>query len=640
MPPWNRRRATARQGPDEIPGYRDLERVGHGGFSVVYRAHQEALDRLVALKLLTTEFFDEKAHRRFLREVRLTTRLTGHPHVVTVLDVGMTRLGRPYIAMEYFERGSLADRLEVQGPMPAAEVADVGVKVADALAAAHDLGILHRDVKPQNILVSRFGEPALADFGVACLISSLDMSTRTDALTPYHASPEVLEGTDPTPATDVYSLGSTLYQLLTGRPAYRHDSGGGIAPLLLRVLNEPPPPITRPDVPPALSEAIVRAMAKQPTDRYGSAAEFAAALRASLGPALPAVPNATRGTAPGETASPVRGGPPRSPGVASGARTTRDLRSLRDTTSPSPPPGSVTAPPPEPSGAPAAGAAAAPGLIADAGAGAGPVASAGVASAPGLIADAGAAPGLAADAGAIPAPPAVTPGTAAWMTPPAGQGTPAGTGDGVIAPGPGPLIPGMPAAVPPAAGEPPGRELPGAGPNETVMRPGRAPSAPDAAAQHRSKRNYLIAGAAVAVAAAGLAAGLTLRHDHGVPARPRPSATRAAPPASPVPPAALAAAAPTRLRVTDGGSYVLLRWKLRPGPRYPLFVQVSPVGSHSTLRSAGAGTRSMSVTGLRPGTGYCFKVGAVLQFADPSVLAWSGPACIRGAVAATSATPG
>ncbi len=261
----------------EIPGYRVLEPVGRGGFSVVYKAHQEALDRVVALKVLTVEPADDRVRQRFLREVRLTTRLSGHPHVVTVLDAGMTTSARPYIAMDYFESGSLHDRLEAQGSLPAADVTAIGAKIGGALSAAHQLGILHRDVKPQNILVSRFGEPALADFGVALLVSSPGSTGRTEALTPCHAAPEILQGAEPSAAADVYSLGSTLYELLAGWPAYQQD-GQGIAQLITRIVNEPPPPLTRPDIPEPLRAAVLRAMSRDPAERFGTAAAFVAAL--------------------------------------------------------------------------------------------------------------------------------------------------------------------------------------------------------------------------------------------------------------------------------------------------------------------------------------------------------------------------
>jgi tRNA A-37 threonylcarbamoyl transferase component Bud32 len=261
-----------------VPGYRALRPVGRGGFSVVYRAYQEQLHREVALKVLSVEFVDAPVRRRFLREVKLTSRLAGHPHVVTVLDSGLTNTGRPYLAMEYFERGSLRDRLASEGPLPVTDVLRIGIKICGALAAAHAEGFLHRDVKPQNILISRYGEPALADFGTARLTDAMDVSARTEALTPFHAAPEVLQGRPPTPACDIYSLSSALFQALTGKPPYQSDEGG-IAALLLRILRDEPPPVARADVPAALVAVLHRALAKEPADRYPSAVDFAEALQ-------------------------------------------------------------------------------------------------------------------------------------------------------------------------------------------------------------------------------------------------------------------------------------------------------------------------------------------------------------------------
>ncbi|WP_067457670.1 serine/threonine-protein kinase [Actinomadura macra] len=263
---------------EDVPGYRVLEQVGEGGFSVVYRAHQERLDRMVALKVLSISAVDDAAMRRFQRECKITGRLSGHPNIVTVLDTGTTRSGRPYIAMEYFEHGALTDRLAREGPLPLAEVLRIGVKMAGALAATHETDVLHRDVKPQNVLVSRYGEPALADFGIARLVDSFD-ATHTQAFTPHHAAPEVLEGRPPGVGADIYSLGSTLYQLLAGQPAFKGPPGEGIALLMLRILNDAPPPIPRPDVPPQAADAIARSMAKTPEQRFASAVEFAQRLQ-------------------------------------------------------------------------------------------------------------------------------------------------------------------------------------------------------------------------------------------------------------------------------------------------------------------------------------------------------------------------
>ena len=264
---------------ETVPGYRDLARIGHGGFSVVYRAVQESFERDVALKVLTVGT-DEEARRRFMREVRLAGRLSGHPHVVTILDAGSTVSGRPYLAMDLYDGGSMKERLRRSGPLPAAETAMVGAKIADALAAAHSLGVLHRDVTPNNILVSRFGEPALADFGVSCLLDGASSASVMDIFSPQHAAPELMTRGVPTASSDVYALGSTLYQLLTGRPPFGGDTRD-VRSIMFRVVSEPPP---RPECPelPELADAIVRALAKEPEDRFPDAAEFARTLRALI----------------------------------------------------------------------------------------------------------------------------------------------------------------------------------------------------------------------------------------------------------------------------------------------------------------------------------------------------------------------
>lgn len=269
-------------GPEAVPGYTDLRRIGSGGFSTVYQARQEGLDRTVALKVLAVEFVDTQVRRRFLREVRLASQLTGHPHVVSVIEAGQTGAGRPFIAMEFYSRGSLADRLAAEGPLPAAEVAAIGVKIATALTSAHELGIVHQDVKPQNILISRYGEPALADFGTARLTAGFEQTVSTTEFTLHHAAPEVLRGEPGSPQSDVYSLGSTLYHLLSGRPPFA-DQGDGVAGMLLRAVSEPVPAIRRTDVPEELVAVVLTAMAKDPAVRYPTAAHLGLALEAVMG---------------------------------------------------------------------------------------------------------------------------------------------------------------------------------------------------------------------------------------------------------------------------------------------------------------------------------------------------------------------
>ncbi|MFG1684111.1 protein kinase [Nonomuraea sp. NPDC049269] len=264
---------------EDAPGYRVLDQAGQGGFAIVYRAYQERLDRIVALKVLSVDRVDQRTMRRFQRELQLTGRLTGHPNVVTVFDTGVTRSGKPYIAMDFFENGSLRDKVRNEGPLRVPDVLRAGVKLAGALAAVHEAGVLHGDIKPQNILISRYGEPAVADFGVARVVDSSEISATAQAFTPLHAAPEVLTGQPHSASSDIYSLGSTLYHLLAGQPAFHSPTDPSIAPLMYRVLSAEPPPINRADVPPVVFEMVLRAMAKQPDVRYGSAREFAQRLR-------------------------------------------------------------------------------------------------------------------------------------------------------------------------------------------------------------------------------------------------------------------------------------------------------------------------------------------------------------------------
>jgi uncharacterized membrane protein YgcG len=240
---------------------------------------QESFERDVALKILTVGT-DEDSQRRFMREVRLASKLSGHPHVVTVLDTGTTSTGRPYLAMDLYDGGSMKERLKRTGPLPAIEVAVVGAKIAEALAAAHSVGILHRDVKPNNILVSRFGEPALADFGVSCLLDSNTSASVLDVFSPQHAAPELMTRGVPSVSSDIYALGSTLYELLIGKPPFGADSRD-VRAIMWRAMTEPAP---RPECPelPELTDAIVRSMAKDPEDRFPDAADFAKTLRALI----------------------------------------------------------------------------------------------------------------------------------------------------------------------------------------------------------------------------------------------------------------------------------------------------------------------------------------------------------------------
>jgi serine/threonine protein kinase len=248
-----------------LPGYEVIDVLGRGGFAVVHRARQSTIDREVAVKVDGRVILDERDQRRFLREVRAAGRLSGHPHVVEIYDAGVLPDGRPYLVMELCPNGPL------HGPMPVADVVRIGAQVADALVAAHDLGVLHRDIKPGNILRKRYGTPALADFGLAALVDpGRDSSVTLAALTPAYAPPEAFRHDPPTPQSDIYSLAATIYALLSGRPPRFPDDHQPSLPEIVRYLDEPIPDLQ--GVPPELTAVLRRGMASDPAQRHPNAA--------------------------------------------------------------------------------------------------------------------------------------------------------------------------------------------------------------------------------------------------------------------------------------------------------------------------------------------------------------------------------
>lgn len=261
-----------------MAGYRDFRFIGSGGFSRVYTARQERFSRTVAVKVITVELSAD-ALRRFGREQATAGRLDGHPHVIRAYESGFTEAGQPYLTMEYHERGSLADRLRREGPFPAHEVLEIGVKLACALDAAHRRGVVHRDVKPQNVLVSPFVGPVLADFGIAA-VDDARLSTLTgEAFTALHVAPEVLDGLPATPSADLYSLASTLYELTTGHAPFAADGDDGLLGLMRRVRSGAVPPVTRADVPPVVADGLVALLARDPRRRPPTGVAMAEHLR-------------------------------------------------------------------------------------------------------------------------------------------------------------------------------------------------------------------------------------------------------------------------------------------------------------------------------------------------------------------------
>jgi tetratricopeptide (TPR) repeat protein len=285
-------------GPYEVNG-----ELARGAMGVVFRAKDPALDRDVAIKVMLHLGDDPQDLERFRREARATARLR-HPSIVALHTVG-NHEGRPYLVMDLVEGESLHARVERDGPLPPREAAQLIATLAEALAYAHAQGVIHRDVKPANVLLDERGAPLVTDFGLARREGEDQQLTHTGEIvgTPAYMSPEQAGGEpgQAGPASDVYGLGATLYELLTGRPPFLADT---LIEVFAAIVTEPPEPprSLRPEVPPELESICLRCLAKEPADRLPSAAALAEALRRFLdpkaarvaaGPAASAAPAAT-----------------------------------------------------------------------------------------------------------------------------------------------------------------------------------------------------------------------------------------------------------------------------------------------------------------------------------------------------------
>jgi serine/threonine protein kinase len=290
--------------------------LGRGGMGVVYRATHVHLGREVALKLLAPELNTNDEFRgRFLRESRLAASLD-HPNVITVYDAGDFN-GTLYIAMRYVEGVDLAQLLRKQGrldPLAALSLLD---QVADALDAAHEHGLIHRDVKPANVMIAS-GRCYLTDFGLTKDAGASPASaglTRTGMFlgTLHYAAPEQIEGAEVTAATDIYALGCVLYECLTGTTPFTKETD--VALMFAHVSEMPRPPSElRPDLPAALDEVVAKAMAKSPQDRYATCGELIAAARAAVTPqgqpGVPGQPASSLPSSQGPGTATLAGAPP------------------------------------------------------------------------------------------------------------------------------------------------------------------------------------------------------------------------------------------------------------------------------------------------------------------------------------------
>ncbi|MER6178170.1 protein kinase [Streptosporangium sp. NPDC001681] len=262
--------------------YQLLEHLGEGGMGIVWRAHDELLDRVVAVKEVRHRGVDEAAradlNRRTIREARTAGRLD-HPSVIIVHDV-VEEEGRPWIVMQLVRSRSLGEIVRAHGPLPPERVASVGLHVLGALRAAHAAGVLHRDVKPENVLLADDGRVVLTDFGIASMTQETGI-TRTGGMvgTPAFLPPERLHGLPATPESDLWSLGATLYAAVEGRPPFERATA---AATMMAVLHGEPSPMTHPG---PLAMAILGLMARDPAARMVPDQAEALLNRASAGPA-------------------------------------------------------------------------------------------------------------------------------------------------------------------------------------------------------------------------------------------------------------------------------------------------------------------------------------------------------------------
>lgn len=263
--------------------YRLESRIGSGGMSTVYRAHDETLERFVAIKLMNREVaHDSDQLERFRREARAVARLS-HPNIVHVIDAGEDE-SRPYIVFEYIDGETLKDRIRRLGRLEVADAVTYGVEIARALGAAHANHVVHRDVKPQNVLIDHDGTAKVTDFGIARTLEEDGLTADGRVLgTTDYVSPEQALGHHVSGQSDLYSLGVVLYEMLTGELPYQGENQVAVA---MKHVRESVPDVRtlRPEVPVALAAVIERATTKDLSERYANEAEMIAELEDALSP--------------------------------------------------------------------------------------------------------------------------------------------------------------------------------------------------------------------------------------------------------------------------------------------------------------------------------------------------------------------
>jgi serine/threonine protein kinase len=263
--------------------YRIITQIGKGGMANVYKAYQPSVDRYVAIKVLPSQLAESQEFAtRFHQEARIIAKLE-HPHILPVFDYGESD-GVAYFVMRYLEAGTLRDKMEAGRPLPLNDIDRIFTQLAEALSYAHSFGIIHRDLKPANALIDSHGNIFLTDFGIAKLMESASPRlTQTDAImgTPAYISPEQAQSQPVDQRSDIYSLGIILYEMVTGRVPFVADTP--LAVLFKHISDPLPlPSLVKPDIPAPIEKVILKALAKEPKDRFSTADEFVAAWKRAL----------------------------------------------------------------------------------------------------------------------------------------------------------------------------------------------------------------------------------------------------------------------------------------------------------------------------------------------------------------------
>lgn len=271
-----RRRRTQPAAAEFMAAYSGVSVIGHGPCATVYGAVETESGRPLALKVFNARAEGADA---IIRDVRGLARLRPHPNIVVPERIGSTEDGHP-VTVSDLHRTSMKRVVDEDGPAGARTVTDVAVKIAGALADAHERGVLHLNLKPQNILVTLMEEPALADFGLYSFKTSVRSMADRSPFSAFHAPPEMFEDGELSPATDVYNLASTMYQLLSGRAPFEPYGAESAASIVLRILRDPVTPLSSTAVPYRLAQLVEAGLAKDPGERPPSASAFADELRA------------------------------------------------------------------------------------------------------------------------------------------------------------------------------------------------------------------------------------------------------------------------------------------------------------------------------------------------------------------------